>query len=80
VLEARRPVYLEDAPPGLLVLPLYVSREHDRLLGQVVGAAEERRSGITVLIRASRSSTSGRYRRATEAWPGSSAITLVCDW
>ena len=49
-LEVHRPVQPEDAPPGLPVLPLYVPREHDEVLGQVVRAAAEGRSGIAVLV------------------------------
>ena len=41
-LEVHRPVQPEDAPPGLPVLPPYVPREHDQVLGQVVRAAAER--------------------------------------
>jgi len=33
VLEVHRPVQPEDAPPGLPVLPPYVPREHDQVLG-----------------------------------------------
>ncbi len=50
VLEVHRPVQPEDAPPGLPVLPPYVPREHDQVLGQVVRAAAEGRSGIAVLV------------------------------
>ena len=49
-LEVHRPVQPEDAPPGLPVLPPYVPREHDQVLGQVVRAAAEGRSGIAVLV------------------------------
>ena len=35
-LEVHRPVQPEDAPPGLPLLPPYVPREHDEVLGQVV--------------------------------------------
>ena len=49
-LEVHRPVQPEDAPPGLPVLPPYVSREHDEVLGQVVRAAADGRSGIAVLV------------------------------
>ena len=50
VLEVHRPVQPEDAPPGLPVLPPYEPREHDEVLGQVVRAAAEGRSGIAVLV------------------------------
>src|SRR5205823_14300455 len=44
-LEVHRPVQLEDAPPGLPVLPPDVPREHDQVLGQVMRAAAGGRSG-----------------------------------
>ena len=50
VLEVHRPVQPEDAPAGLPVLPPYVPREHDQVLGQVVRAAADGRSGIAVLV------------------------------
>jgi hypothetical protein len=50
ILEVHRPVQPEDAPPGLPVLPPYVPREHDQVLGQVVRAAADGRSGIAVLV------------------------------
>jgi len=50
VLEVHRPVQPEDAPPGLPVLPPYMSREHDDVLGQVVRVATEGRNGIAVLV------------------------------
>jgi len=40
----------EDAPPGLPPLPLYMPREHDEVLGRVVRAAADGRSGIAVLV------------------------------
>jgi hypothetical protein len=49
-LEVHRPVQLEDAPPELPPLPLYVPRGHDKVLGQVVRAAAAGRSGIAVLV------------------------------
>jgi hypothetical protein len=49
-LEMHRPVQPEDAPPGLPVMPPYVPREHDQVLGQVVRAAADGRSGIAVLV------------------------------
>jgi len=50
VLEVHRPVQPEDAPPGLPLLPPYVPREHDQVLGQVARAAADGRSGIAVLV------------------------------
>jgi uncharacterized protein YidB (DUF937 family) len=49
-LEVHRPVQPEDAPPRLPVLPPYVPREHDQVLGQVARAAAGGRSGIAVLV------------------------------
>ena len=40
----------EDAPPGLPVLPPYVPREHDEVLGRVVREAAGGRSRIAVLV------------------------------
>ena len=54
----------EDAPPGLPVLPPYVPREHDQVLGQVVRAAAEGRSGIAVLVGGS---STGKTRACWEA-------------
>ena len=64
VLEVHRPVQLEDAPPGLPVLPRYVPREHDEVLGQVVRAAADGRSGIAVLVGGS---STGKTRACWEA-------------
>jgi hypothetical protein len=64
VLEVHRPVQLQDAPPGLPVLPPYVPREHDQVLGQVVRAAAEGRSGIAVLVGGS---STGKTRACWEA-------------
>jgi TIR domain len=64
LLEVHRPVQPEDAPPGLPVLPPYVPREHDRVLGQVVRAAAEGRSGIAVLVGGS---STGKTRACWEA-------------
>ena len=64
VLEVHRPVQPEDAPPGLPLLPPYVSREHDDVLGQVVRAAAEGRSGIAVLVG---ESSTGKTRACWEA-------------
>jgi hypothetical protein len=63
-LEVHRPVQPDDAPPGLPVLPPYVPREHDEVLGQVVRAAAEGRSGITVLAGGS---STGKTRACWEA-------------
>ena len=64
VLEVHRPVQPEDAPPGLPVLPPYVPREHDQVLGQVVRAAVDGRSGIAVLVGGS---STGKTRACWEA-------------
>jgi hypothetical protein len=63
-LEVHRPVQPENAPPGLPVLPPYVPRGHDQLLGQVVRAAAEGRSGIAVLVGGS---STGKSRACWEA-------------
>ena len=70
VLEVHWPVQPEDAPPGLPVLPSYVPREHDQVLGQVVRAAAEGRSGIAVLVGGS---STGKTRACWEA------LTLLRD-
>jgi hypothetical protein len=64
VLEVHRPVQLQDAPPGLPILPPYVPREHDQVLGQVVRAAAQDRSGIAVLVGGS---STGKTRACWEA-------------
>jgi len=63
-LEVHRPVQLRDAPPGLPVLPPYVPREHDQVLGQVVRAAAEGGSGVAVLVGGS---SVGKTRACWEA-------------
>ena len=63
-LEVHRPVLPEDAPAGLPELPTYVPREHDQLLGEVVRAAAEGRSGIAVLVGGS---STGKTRACWEA-------------
>jgi len=63
-LEVHRPVQPEDAPPGLPDLPPYVPREHDEVLGQVVRAAADGRSGIAVLVGGS---STGKTRACWEA-------------
>jgi hypothetical protein len=49
-LEVHRPAQPEDPQSGLPVLPPYVPREHDEVLGQVVHAAADGRSAIAVLV------------------------------
>jgi hypothetical protein len=63
-LEVHRPVQPEEAPPGLPVLPPYVAREHDQVLGQVVRAAAGGHSGIAVLVGGS---STGKTRACWEA-------------
>ncbi len=63
-LEVHRPVMPEDAPPGLPELPAYVPRKHDQVLGEVVRAAAEGRSGIAVLVGGS---STGKTRACWEA-------------
>ena len=50
--------------PGLPVLPPYVPREHDQVLGQVMRAAVGGRSGIAVLVGGS---STGKTRACWEA-------------
>jgi hypothetical protein len=64
VLEVHRPVQPDDAPPGLPLLPPYVPREHDQVLGQLVRAAAAGRSGIAVLVGGS---STGKTRACWEA-------------
>jgi hypothetical protein len=63
-LEVHRPVQPEDAPPGLPLLPPYVPREHDEVLGQVVRAAADGCSEIAVLVGGS---STGKTRACWEA-------------
>ena len=63
-LEVHRPVQPEDAPPGLPLLPPYMPREHDQVLGQVVHVAADGRSGIAVLVGGS---STGKTRACWEA-------------
>ena len=63
VLEVHRPVQPDDALPGPL-LPPYVPREHDEVLGQLVAAAADGRSGIAVLVGGS---STGKTRACWEA-------------
>ena len=64
VLEVHRPVQPEGTPTGLPVLPPYVPREHDQVLGQVMRAAAGGRSGIAVLVGGS---STGKTRACWEA-------------
>ena len=64
VLEVHRPVQPEAAPPGLPALPPYVPREHDQVLGRVVRAAADGRSGMAVLVGGS---STGKTRACWEA-------------
>ena len=63
-LEVHRPVQPEDASPRLPVLPPYVPREHDEVLGQMVRAAAGDRSGVAVLVGGS---SVGKTRTCWEA-------------
>jgi hypothetical protein len=63
-LEVHRSVQPENPPPGLPVLPTYVPREHDEVLGRVVRAAAQGRSGIAVLVGGS---STGKTRACWEA-------------
>jgi hypothetical protein len=63
-LEVHRPVQADDPPPGLPVLPHYVSRDHDRQLAEVVRAAAEGASRIAVLVGGS---STGKTRACWEA-------------
>ena len=63
-LEVHRPVQPEDAPEGLPILPPYVPREHDEVLGQVVRAVTGGRSEIAVLVGGS---SVGKTRACWEA-------------
>ena len=63
-LEVHRPVQPGDARAGLPELPVYVRREHDEALGQVVRAAAVGRSGVAVLVGGS---STGKTRACWEA-------------
>ena len=63
-LEVHRPVQPDDPPLGLPLLPVYVSREHDRQLTDVVRAAAEGTSGLVVLVGGS---STGKTRACWEA-------------
>jgi hypothetical protein len=62
-LEVHRPVRPEDAP-ALPELPVYVPREHDSELEQIVQAAAGGRSGLAVLVGGS---STGKTRACWEA-------------
>jgi uncharacterized protein YidB (DUF937 family) len=64
VLEVHRPVQPDDALRGLPLLPPYVPREHDEVLGRVVRGAADGRSGIAVLVGGS---STGKTRACWEA-------------
>ena len=49
-LEVHRPVESDVPQPGLPVLPVYVPRDHDTALAQVVTAAAAGASGMAVLV------------------------------
>jgi len=64
-LEVHRAVQAVDIPAaGLLTLPMYVSRDHDRQLAELVQAAAEGASGIAVLVGGS---STGKTRACWEA-------------
>jgi hypothetical protein len=63
-LEVHRPVQLGDSMPPLPDLPVYVQREHDRALAEVVRAADSCTSGIVALVGGS---STGKTRACWEA-------------
>ena len=64
-LEVHRAVQAVDIPAaGLLTLPMYVSRDHDRQLAELVQTAAEGASGIAVLVGGS---STGKTRACWEA-------------
>ena len=63
-LEVHRPVQSDTAQPDLPVLPVYVPREHDTELEQVVMAAVQESSSIAVLVGGS---STGKTRACWEA-------------
>ena len=63
-LEVHRPVQLEDPQPELPVLPVYMPREHDAALAEVVTAAAAGASGIAVLVGGS---STGKTRACWQA-------------
>ena len=63
-LEVHRPVEPDVPQPGLPVLPVYVPRDHDAALAQVVTAAATGTSGIVVLVGGS---STGKTRACWQA-------------
>ena len=63
-LEVHRPVEPDAPQPGLPVLPVYVPREHDAALAEVVTAAAAGASGIAVLVGGS---STGKTRACWQA-------------
>ena len=63
-LEVHRPVEPDVPQPGLPVLPVYVPREHDAALAEVVTAAAAGTSGIAVLVGGS---STGKTRACWQA-------------
>jgi hypothetical protein len=63
-LEVHRSVELDVPRPGLPLLPVYVSREHDAALAEVVTAAATGTSGIAVLVG---ESSTGKTRACWQA-------------
>jgi hypothetical protein len=63
-LEVHRPVELDVPQPELPVLPVYVPREHDAALAEVVTAAVAGASGIAVLVGGS---STGKTRACWQA-------------
>jgi hypothetical protein len=55
---------IESGVAGLPVLPVYIEREHDRVLGEVVAAAAAGRSRVAVLVGGS---STGKTRACWEA-------------
>jgi spore maturation protein SpmB len=63
-LEVHRPVEPDVPQPGLPVLPVYVPRDHDAALAEVVAAAAAGTSGIAVLVGGS---STGKTRACWQA-------------
>jgi hypothetical protein len=63
-LEVHRPVEVGEVMPGLDLLPAYVPRGHDRVLGDVARAAAGGLSGLAVLVGGS---STGKTRACWEA-------------
>jgi hypothetical protein len=63
-LEVHRPVEPDVPQPGLPLLPVYVPREHDTALAQVVTAAAAGTSGIAMLVGGS---STGKTRACWQA-------------